>query len=151
MVLVHLGQLASVQDVLSELECLYGNVSSTEKLREKFYSTSQKEGESVADYSIRLQELIATLPVDRRLKNEMLCSRLWSGLRDPDFRNFSRFKYESISDFSLLRKVLREMEEDFRSSAVSPASHVGSSSVSSNNSARQFATIVDSANGINGN
>lgn len=68
------------------------------------------------DFSIRLEEMLVNLlPVTRVVKNQMLCSRLWAGLRDASFRNFVKFKVDSISDFNQLRKVLRELEVKFNS------------------------------------
>ena len=54
-VLLHLGEAACVRDIVSELEGIYGNVSSSERLKEQFYSAQQNEHESVADYSLRLE------------------------------------------------------------------------------------------------
>ena len=146
-VLAHLGHGISPWDVLSEFSCLYGLVSSAEKVKERFYSETQQEKETIADYSIRLEELVSHLQLDRHSKNEMLCSRLWSGLRDKDFRNFSRFKYESISDFATLRKVLREMEDDFvRGHLASSTS--SAPSVQPVDIARQNSIMIDQLKGI---
>lgn len=114
-VLVNLGPGHSPYDILDELECVYGEVSSTERINEKFYAAFQQPGESLVNLSIRFEEIISHLPLTRVTKNDMLCSRLWAGLRDTDLRNFSRFKVEAVSDFNQLRKVLRELEDDFKS------------------------------------
>jgi len=117
LVLLHLGDQASLTDILREMECLYGNVASSEKLKEQFYSAHQESHENVADYSLRLEQLLRHSAVDLRpaAKNEMLRSRLWSGLRDGMLKNVSRYKYESINDFNELRKELRKMEQDLKS------------------------------------
>ncbi|XP_052799847.1 uncharacterized protein LOC128231276 [Mya arenaria] len=117
LVLLHLGELATVGDILSELEGIYGNVHSTEKLKEQFYSAKQEVNESVADYSLRLEQLLSTsnLQLDPHSKNDMLRNRLWSGLRSPELRNVSRYKFESVSDFNTLRKELRVIEQELGS------------------------------------
>ena len=120
-VLLHLGESASVIDILTELEGVYGNVRPVEKLKEMFYSESQREGESVADYSLRLERLLSLVPetLDRYSRNEMLKNRLWSGLRDQELKNVSRYLFEKIVDFNTLRRELRAIEEDLRSQKVS--------------------------------
>lgn len=120
-VLLHLGEDASVRDILTELEAVYGNVQTSERLKEQFYSERQRDDETVADYSMRLERLLSRLPgpVDKSARNEMLRSRLWSGLRDLELKNVSRYLYESIDDYNALRKELRAIEEDLRQSKAS--------------------------------
>ena len=115
-VLLHLGERASISDVIAELEAIYGNVATSERLKEAFYCAKQGQNESVAEYSLRLERLLtnANLSLDRNTKDDMLRNRLWSGLRDNDLRNATRYKFESIFDFNVLRKEIRSIEEDFK-------------------------------------
>ena len=117
-VLLHLGEKASVQDVMSEMEGLFGNVASAEKLKEKFYSATQEEGETVADFSLRLEHLLrhSSVGLEQGTRNEMLRGRLWSGLRNSLLKNVSRYKYETVTDFNQLRKELRKIELDLEKS-----------------------------------
>ena len=129
-VLLHLGECASARDILSELEGIYGNVSSSEKMKEKFYCSQQEPSESIADYSLRLEQLLSKslMALGPATKNEMLCSRLWSGIYNQELRNVSRYKYESIHDYGVLRRELRQMEQDLqvnrRSVLTSPSPSV---------------------------
>ena len=120
-VLLHLGEFASVMDIISELEGIYGNVQSEENLKEQFYSEHQREGESVADFSLRLERLLSRVPesLDRPTRNRMLRSRLWSGLRDLELKNVSRYLFEKVEDYNTLRRELRVIEEDLRLSRQS--------------------------------
>lgn len=113
-VLLHLGEGATVFDILRELEGIYGNVATGEKLKEQFYCAQQEQNETVADYSVRLEHLLCqtNLHLDKETKNEMLRNRLWSGLRDSQLRNVSRYKFESVRDFSVLRRELRQIEQE---------------------------------------
>ncbi|XP_060575528.1 uncharacterized protein LOC132732991 [Ruditapes philippinarum] len=113
-VLLHLGEWATISDVIAELEAIYGNVSTSEHLKEQFYCARQEPNESVAEYSLRLEQILtnANLHLDRYAKNDMLRNRLWSGLRNDELRNVSRYKFESIQDFNVLRRELRQIEQD---------------------------------------
>lgn len=42
----------------------------------------------------------------------MLCGRLWSGLFDKTLKNISRYKFETIHNYGVLRKELRQIEQD---------------------------------------
>ena len=111
-VLLHLGELASVSDIMSELEAIYGNVATPEKLKEQFYMAFQQDKETVADYSLRLEQLLrhSSLHFDQETKDEMLRNRLWSGLRDKELKNAARYKFETVKSFNLLRTELRKIE-----------------------------------------
>ena len=111
-VLLHLGELASVSDIMSELEAIYGNVATPEKLKEQFYMAFQQDKETVADYSLRLEQLLrhSSLHFDQQTKDEMLRNRLWSGLRDKELKNAARYKFETVRSFNLLRTELRKIE-----------------------------------------
>lgn len=114
LVLLHLGEWATIREIINEMEGIYGNVCSVEKLKEKFYSAGQKEGETVVDYSFRLEQLLCSskIDLDRGARDEMLRSRLWSGLRSQELKNVSRFKYETVRDYAQFRKELRQIEQD---------------------------------------
>lgn len=115
-VLLHLGEHAAVTEIISELEGIYGNVQSSERLKEQFYNERQKADESVGDYSLRLERLLSRVPghLDRSSKNDMLRSRLWYGLRDLELKNASRYLFEKNLNYNTLRKELRAVEEDLR-------------------------------------
>lgn len=68
---------------------------------------------------MRLERLLSRVPgvIDKQSRDAMLKNRLWSGLRDPELRNMSRYKFEKEIDFNKLRRELRSMEEDLKISA----------------------------------
>ena len=100
---------------------------------QQFYLVSQLENESVADYSVRIENLprraTQNRPIHEIVRNEMLCARLWNGLRDSRLKNSCRFMYETEKDFNKLRKSVRSVEQDRFASAA--AKQLSSSSASS--------------------
>ena len=56
-ILLTLGESASPSVILSKLEGIYGNVSSNEVLLQQFYLELKLENESIADYSVRIENL----------------------------------------------------------------------------------------------
>ena len=117
------GDNASSEDVLTKLNGIYGIVSSNESILQQFYLEQQRESENVAHYSIRLENMLQQTKdyVPEKTKNEMLRSKLWSGLRDSQLKNASRFKYELETDFNKLR-IARQIEQDMPTETVQTAS-----------------------------
>ena len=109
---------ATPEQIVQKLEDIYGNIYPTEKLLQQFYAATQEKGESVADYGMRLENLLQTC-IDRGsislgARDDMLTTKLWSGLSDSNLRNASRYKYDTIDDFEALRMELRTIELDLK-------------------------------------
>ena len=121
-ILLTLGETAKPSDTLNELKGIYGNVSTSEVLLQQFYIEFQHKDESVADYSIRIENLLRKATRSRtisdEIRNEMLCSKLWNGLGDPLLKTSSRYTYETEKDFNQVRKKLRAIELDLSVSST---------------------------------
>ena len=89
-ILLTLGESASPSVILNKLEGIYGNVSSNEVLFQQFYLVSQLENESVADYSVRIENLLRratqSRPIHEIVRNEMLCAKLWNQVSQTNSR-----------------------------------------------------------------
>ena len=118
--LLSAGETASSEDVLKKMNGIYGTVASNESILQQFYLEKQREDENVAQYSIRLENMLQQIKdyVPEQSKNEMLRSKLWSGLRDPQLKNASRFKYDLEPDFNQLRIAIRKIEQDMLNTAT---------------------------------
>jgi hypothetical protein len=105
-----------VDEIVREMDATYGDVASTERLKKKFYSASQREGESIVDYSLRLEHLLvdSKITLDRKTRDVMLRNRLWSGLRNQDLKNATRYKFEAKLDYRRFRRELRLVEEEMK-------------------------------------
>lgn len=73
-VLLHLGEWATIPEIMREMGGMYWNVNTSEELKERFYAALQKEGESIANYSLRLEHLLFSYNMDLKgdTKNSML-------------------------------------------------------------------------------
>lgn len=113
-VFLRLGDSASLQEIVQDLEGIYGNVSSSEHAKKMFYNACQQSGETIGKYSVRLETLLrqANLQISDQERNSMLCNKLWSGLQNTYLKHITRHKYEEIQDFRKLRVQLRAVEEE---------------------------------------
>ena len=113
-ILLTVDSTTTPSDILSKLEGVYDIVSSRQVPLQQFYLETQGDDKSVADYSIRIENLLRRTTVSTQLhesvRHEMLCSKLWNGLRDPLLKNSSRYKFE------IGRRYIRAIEQDLVSS-----------------------------------
>lgn len=102
-VAMHLGEEATLEDIMLKLEKVYGTVDSGTTLLQQFYNCRQEETESIGAYGCRLEDVlnraIVRGAVARKQSDEMLRSKLWSGLNDERVRNATRYKLEQIHSF----------------------------------------------------
>lgn len=107
---------ATLVQILNILDGVYGIIYPSEKLIQQLYTSKQEATESVVDYGMRLEGLIQRCierkAINNDVKNEMLRTKLWSGLSDNYLRNSSHYvyKYDTIDDLETLRKELRGKE-----------------------------------------
>nr|KAG5690731.1 hypothetical protein BaRGS_022422 [Batillaria attramentaria] len=111
---MRLGTGATLEDLLAKFDSIYGTVQQKESVLAQFYSARQREGEDVATWSCRLEDLLMQAeslgkvePADR---NDKLRTMFWTGLL-PHLRDKSGHKFDAITDFDRLRVEIRRMEQ----------------------------------------
>ena len=114
-VAMRLGDKASLRDLLSKLDDLYGNIQLPEELLAEFYNAKQREKETVVAWSCRLEDILIQAQqqgkVTASVAEEMLRTKFWTGLK-PILKEKSRHKVDSIKDFDMLRIELRKVEAE---------------------------------------
>ena len=114
-VAMRLGVHASVNEILTKFEGIYGTVEDSECLLVQFYNAKQGEEDSVSHWGCRLEDLLdraqQTTHLDPRSKNDMLRSKFWSGLVTP-LKESSRHKFDVVQDFDQLRIQVRKIENE---------------------------------------
>lgn len=118
--LITIAEDTSPMGIIEKLDGVFGNVCDNEAVIENFYQQSQSETESVADYGMRLQSLIHVAfkrkQVSTTARDEMLCSKLFTGLRNKQLQSCIRYKYEQIKDFDKLLREVRSVEKQMGNS-----------------------------------
>ena len=121
-ILVTMGEDVTHESTVQKLESIFGNVCDKEALLETYYKQSQNADESIAEFGMRLQNLLQ-IPMERGLisvseRNSMLCSKFFSGLRNPLLQTAIRFKYQNTTDFDELLKEARVVELQLQSTST---------------------------------
>ncbi|KAK3105254.1 hypothetical protein FSP39_020876 [Pinctada imbricata] len=123
-ILVTMGEYVTPDSIILKLESTFGNVCDKEAILEDFYRQSQNTTESVAEYGMRLANLLQ-IPVDRGHitsdeRDSMLRSKFFSGLKDPLLKTAIRFKYEATRDFDTLLRDTRAIEQQMKATSAAP-------------------------------
>ena len=133
--------------MIQKLEGVYCNIYPSEQLIQQFYAAKQEAKESVAEYGMRLEGLLQTCidrgDISNGVRNDMLRSKLWSGLRDANLCNASRFKYDAITDFETLRMELRTIKLDMNN--ANAASDTSTSASGKSKDSKKVSKIGDSS------
>jgi hypothetical protein len=112
----------TVEIILQKFDKLFGNVLPDEDLFERFYTAHQKEAESVAMWSCRLEELIALIQssgaVDFNTAQKLLRSKFWTGLTVERIKLATRHKYDSDNLYEDLVVAARRVEQETSSSSA---------------------------------
>lgn len=109
------GHNVAVHHLINKLEGIFGIVEEAQDILAEFYSTHQKESESVADWSCRLEDLLQKTidsgEVSMAAINDMPRTRFYGGLR-PAIKMRSAHKYDAIKDFEELVVNVRRIEHE---------------------------------------
>lgn len=116
-VLLHLGEGVAIRDLLAKLDVVFGDVLSTESVLENFYSSRQLAKESMALWACRLEDILQKAVLkgafEESASKEMLRSKFWSGIFDPNMKMALRHHFDSGMDFSDLLTHARVVEDEF--------------------------------------
>lgn len=114
-VAMRLGSTASLSALLDKLQCVFDTSDSPVNLLAAFYTSRQREDEDVNTWCCRLEDLLSKAiyagEVPSLDNNKLLHSMLWTGLK-PSIKDVSGHKFDSISDFDVLRRELRQIERE---------------------------------------
>ncbi|CAC5372605.1 unnamed protein product [Mytilus coruscus] len=121
--LLTLPESATPHNILEKLEGIYGNVYSNETLLQSFYIEKQDEGQSIADYGMKLEGILQKAydkgELTSEVRGDMLRTKFWSGIMDSALKNATRYKYDTIKNFDELRKEVRAIELELQISVAS--------------------------------
>lgn len=114
--LIPLGTNATIRDILSKLDALFGDISTHGMLMQEFFNSKQKQGESVTNFGCRLESLLQTAinngSMNRASKNDLLRHKFWTSLHSDKLKSQTRHKYDSITSFNELLREIRTVEKE---------------------------------------
>ena len=119
--LLNLGMEASVQEILTEFDSVFGNVSTPDQIISNFYMATQKLDESAAEWGCRLSGLAREAkkvdPASSAAMHNTLKSKFFSGLASQRVKDCLRHKQED-ADYETLLRAARSAEEELESAST---------------------------------
>ena len=120
-VLLTMSATAPARDIISKLENVYGDVACGQAVIEEFYTSEQGADENVADWAVRLNEILKRAEDKGQVKedrNEILRTKFWRGLYSQDLKNATKIYFESEKDFEDLLVKVRTEDGEMRKPKV---------------------------------
>ena len=113
--ITHLDSDATLDELLSKLESIYGSVLSGQTLLQRFYSETQKQDESCAEWACRLEDIAYQAQKKMSLADvkTLLVNQFWTGLSDHRIKEALRHQRGGTS-FQAFVIQARELEEEFQ-------------------------------------
>lgn len=119
-ILMRMGHMISVKDVLAKFDACFGLVQEGQSILAAFYGCKQGEGEKVALFAARLEDLLGRAiqvgKVHPTMQNEMLVSALRAGIT-TNLKMLAGYKFEKYTNFDALLIELRRVEDEMASDA----------------------------------
>ena len=113
-VLLPMGVTATIEDIMDRLESVFGNVATGMSTLQEFFTSSQKEQETVAAWGLRLEEIMQRAidkgQVRTEEKNNLLRDKFWRSLRSERLRSATKYEFRTVLDFEQLVKAVRTEE-----------------------------------------
>jgi hypothetical protein len=115
-VLLHLGDSITVSTVFDKFDNIFGDVLPSDILFEQFYTARQKDGESVATWACRLEDVLVKLRARDPLavsvvtSQGMVRSKFWSGLYCEKLKGALRHRFDGGATYNELLVAARVAE-----------------------------------------
>ena len=148
MMIVPLGEQASVEHILTKLDALYSNAASKEELMTEFFNSVQRPEENVTSFACRLETLLQTIINKGNLpylaRNDLLRHKFWTGLHSDTLKMQTRHKYDSVLDYNILLRDIRQVDQELahRSPSHQTTTSVKHHPVAVNDVQQQIATLT---------
>ena len=117
-VLLNINPTATPKEIVTKVEDIFGDLSSKQSKMTDFYTAEQYYNESVAEWGLRLEELIQQASLKLHLtnedKDEMLKEKFWRSLYDKDIKNATRSSFENKDSFEKIRRKARAEEHELK-------------------------------------
>ena len=120
-----LGQHFQPDDVIAAFDKRFASVETSESLKSKFYSATQKADESANTWGCRLEAFLTRPQFDNlrhTQKESMLRERFWRGLRSLTERNALRHRFDTGATYEELLVCAREVESETPKPSSNPSS-----------------------------
>ena len=123
-IVLHMGEDATVADILSRYEIMFGDVNPPHVLLAQFYAAAQAPGETMTDWYSRLEDLASRITrkdtnvISPNNYDILVNTQFWTKLHSEQMRNALRHKFDTLAQSPQFIVEARKIESEFSSHDV---------------------------------
>lgn len=121
---LHMGDTATVADILGRFETMYGDVDPPHVLLAQFYAAEQRTGESITDWYSRIEDIASRIirkdstVISPNNYDVIINTQFWSKMQDQRIKNALRHKFDLLSGSPQFIIEARKVESECQAEAV---------------------------------
>ena len=121
---LHMGETATVADILSRFEMMFGDVNPPHVLLAQFYAAEQKTGESITDWYSRIEDIASRIirkdstVISPNNYDVIVNTQFWTKMQDQRIKNALRHKFDMLSGSPQFIIEARKVESECQAEAV---------------------------------
>ena len=121
---LHMGETATVTDILNRFEMMFGDVNPPHVLLAQFYAAEQRQGENITDYYSRMEDIASRIikkdsTVIRPNNYDVIVNtQFWTKMHDQRIKNALRHKFDLLSGSPQFIIEARKIESECQAETV---------------------------------
>ena len=123
-IVLHMGEDATVNDIITRYDMMFGDVNPPHVLLAQFYSASQTPGESITDWYARLEDIASKITrkdgnaISPNNYDILVNTQFWTKMCDDKMRNALRHKFDELASSPQFIVEARKIESEFAGHGV---------------------------------
>ena len=117
---LHMGETATLKDVIQRFDMLYGDVNPPQVLLAEFYAATQRNGEGVTEWYTRVEDLASRIHrkhptiISSDNFHLMVNTQFWTKLQNANIKNALRHKVDTLIGSPKFIVEARKAEMEFK-------------------------------------
>ena len=121
---LHMGETATVADILKRFEMMFGDVNPPHVLLAQFYAAEQHPGESVTDWYARIEDIASKIirkdstVISPNNYDVIVNTQFWTKMQDDRIKSALRHKFDMLSGSPQFIIEARKIESECKMETV---------------------------------
>ena len=123
-IVLHMGEDATVNDIITRFDLMFGDVNPPHVLLAQFYSAFQAPGESITDWYARLEDIASKITrkdgnvISPNNYDILVNTQFWTKMCDERMKNALRHKFDELAGSPQFIVEARKIESEFAGHGV---------------------------------
>ena len=118
-IVLHMGKDATVIDIITQFDMMFGDVNSPHVLLAQFYSASKAPDESITDWYARLEDIASKIArkdgnvISPNNYDILVNTQFWNKMCDERMKNVLQHKFDELAGSPQFTMEARKIESEF--------------------------------------